>query len=298
MIPLALFYSIVSQHWMKGRISIRALPPPSPPADEDEKEEKIAIITGCNTGIGYETARTLIVRYHYTVIFACRDEQKARAAMATISSGSTNHNKKAVFIAPLDLASFQSVHDFCTAVGKKFGAKKKIQLLINNAGRNTSGISIDDLDLQFQTNFLGHFLLTKLLIEQGLIDDGTSSLKNKFRIVNLASVMHHFCGSSSQMDTIEFWKRTAAIKKNVRMVYGMPVDDPMSKGDHDGNNNTYSVSKLAAILFTNELNRRYPQMVTAVTANPGAVYVVFLSGFLLLLLSWLSRLFLCCCCRF
>jgi NAD(P)-dependent dehydrogenase (short-subunit alcohol dehydrogenase family) len=272
MIPLALFYSIVSQRWMKGRLAIAALPPP---ADDDEKEEKIAIITGCNTGIGYETARTLIGRYHYTVIFACRDEQKARAAMATIVGANNSLNDKAVFIAPLDLSSFQSVHDFCTAVGEKYGGKKKkIQLLINNAGRNTSGISIDDLDLQFQTNFLGHFLLTKLLMEQGLIDDGTSS-KNKFRIVNLASVMHHFCGNSSHMGTIEFWKRTAAMKKNVRMVYGMPVDDPMSKGgDHDGNNNTYSVSKLAAILFTNELNQRYPQLVTAVTTNPGAVYVV------------------------
>jgi NAD(P)-dependent dehydrogenase (short-subunit alcohol dehydrogenase family) len=270
MIPLALFYSIVSQRWMKGRLPpIQALPP-SPQADEDE--EKIAIITGCNTGIGYETARTLINRYHYTVIFACRDEQKARVAMATIIGRANNNNdKKAVFIAPLDLASFQSVHDFCTAVGKKYGnnKKKKIQLLINNAGRNTSGISIDDLDLQFQTNFLGHFLLTKLLMEQGIMD-----VSSKLRIVNLASVMHHFCGHSSTMNTIEYWKRTAAVKKNVRMVYGMPVDDPISKGDHDGNNNTYTVSKLAAILFTNELNRRYPQMVTAVTANPGAVYVV------------------------
>jgi NAD(P)-dependent dehydrogenase (short-subunit alcohol dehydrogenase family) len=232
---------------------------------EEEEEKKVAIVTGCNTGIGYETAKTLATLYGYTVIMACRDEAKARIAAAQIGS------KNAIFVAPLDLSSFQSVLDFCRAIqAQGYGntQNKKIHLLVNNAGRNTSGQSIDGLDLQFQTNFLGHFFLTKLLVEQNMMADQGA------RIVNLASVMHHFCNHINNIETVEFWKNTAAVRPLLPTVFGVPVDPlgSFSSLSLTGNTNTYPLSKLAAILFTNELNRRYPSpLVTSIAVNPGAV---------------------------
>jgi NAD(P)-dependent dehydrogenase (short-subunit alcohol dehydrogenase family) len=248
-----------------------ALPPPPSVVvvtPTEEEEQKIAIVTGCNTGIGYETAKTLVTVYGYTVIMACRDEAKARIAAAQI-----DNQKNAIFLVPLDLSSFQSVIDFCKAV-QEYGnsqtkkKKKMIHLLVNNAGRNTSGISMDGLDLQFQTNFLGHFLLTKLLMEQEMLTDNA-------RIVNLASVLHHFCGPTKNIETVEFWKTTAAARQALPTVFGIPVDPmgaSLSLPSSSTGNNTYPLSKLAAILFTNELNRRYPApLVTSIAVNPGAV---------------------------
>ncbi len=69
----------------------------------------------------------------------------------------------AIFLGVLDLSSFQSVKDFASSFNNRF---EHLNVLVNNAGINTSGISVDGYDLCYQSNFLGHFLLTNLLIKK------------------------------------------------------------------------------------------------------------------------------------
>jgi NAD(P)-dependent dehydrogenase (short-subunit alcohol dehydrogenase family) len=208
--------------------SLPSLPNPTP-----DDIGLVAIITGCNTGIGLETTRGLVKR-GYTVILACRSREKAMEATADISGPG-----KVDFVHPLDLSAFDSVKDFAEAVRHKYN---HIDLLINNAGRNTSGRSEKYLDLCFQTNFLGHFLLTQQLIPLLM-------KAKEGRIVNLASVMHHFCRDSISHD-YQYWIDCARYHTEPR--------------------STYSPSKLAAILFTVELRKRYPKLST-IAVNPGSV---------------------------
>lgn len=224
-------------------------------------DQLLAIVTGSNTGIGYETARTLVIQYGYTVILACRSRDKAIRAMEHINldaqKSKTKTKGKAIFITTLDLSSIDSVKAFCIVMNETYGNSNhtKLHLLINNAGINTFGneTSIDNYDVTFQSNFLGHYILTCELLKFNLF------IPKHSRIINLSSVMHHFCKiknqkQSSLMNTIDFWKSIA--KPN--SIEG----------------NTYSLSKLAAILFTMELNSRYNNKnygIQSIAVNPGAV---------------------------
>ncbi|KAL7570681.1 hypothetical protein ACA910_014952 [Epithemia clementina (nom. ined.)] len=282
--------------------------PPQPERHRANRLQKnqVAIVTGSNTGIGYETARTLVVDYGMTVILACRSRDKAERAARQINQEAatrqvmereqneplnshnendkdnknrSNHNQngmttttgKAIFVHPLDLSSFESVREFAQQVKQRYS---KIHFLVNNAGRNTSGESLEksvsflgdnqtnnnnlSLDLLFQSNFLGHYLLTAELMpvlatpttvvpskdkEEEAGDNCPAKKKDaeddegEARIINLSSVMHHYCGGGHDLTSVKFWKHCA--------LYQQPPHE------------TYSLSKLAAILFTLELNRRY-----------------------------------------
>lgn len=202
---------------------------------------RVAIVTGSNTGIGLETSKGLVER-GYEVVLACRSKEKALQAIEQIRKElPDNVPGKAVYQGTLDLSSFQSVHNFSDRIKAKYD---KIDLLINNAGRNTSGKSEKGLDLCFQTNFLGHFVLTENLME--LLLKAT-----KPRVINLSSVMHHYCKTEQHDEA--YWKQNA--------FYG-PISEE----------NGYSASKLAAILFTVELNKRYQAKgLRSIAVSPGTV---------------------------
>jgi NAD(P)-dependent dehydrogenase (short-subunit alcohol dehydrogenase family) len=253
-VPVAVLYAAASNLFFaitRRKNTVEQMLPPTTTTTGDKSEQRmmLAIVTGCNTGIGYETARTLAVDYGYTVVMACRSRDKAQAAADTINNqqqslsctATGKRNGQAVFVHPLDLSSFDSVRSFCEQFKSSY-PNTKIHVLVNNAGRSTTGVSSSeqDLDLLFQSNFLGHFLLTSLLME---------NMADNARIVNLSSVMHHFCGQSA-IDSVAFWKTTATTA----------ADD------------TYSLSKLAAVLFTIQLNQHYPN-IRSIAVNPGAVYV-------------------------
>jgi NAD(P)-dependent dehydrogenase (short-subunit alcohol dehydrogenase family) len=250
----AIFYSTIAKISNKVR---RVKPKEilaSKPAT-DEKRPKVALVTGSNTGVGFQTAKTLALDHGCQVIIACRSREKGGAACNAINQAIEEDGVgNATFLAPLDLSNLDSVREFCQAVNKQYST---IDVLVNNAGKNTGGEPLTDqnLDDVFTTNFLGHFLLTNLLLE-----------KCK-RIVNLSSVMHHFPFYSkdapySDVTSKDLWSYAA-------------LDDIDS--DHDDWNKSlrkpYAPSKLAALLFSIELNRRYQSnnAFRSFAVNPGAV---------------------------
>lgn len=97
------------------------------------------------------------------------------------------------------------------------------------------------LDLTFQSNYLGHFLLTAQLMD--VFAKGA-------RVLNLSSLGHHFCGGYDVEDP-NFWRSCA--------IAGERPDK------------TYLFSKLAQLLFTTELNRRYSDRIRSIAVNPGVV---------------------------
>lgn len=136
---------------------------------------RVAIVTGANSGIGFETAKTLADR-GATVILACRNSDKASAALAKITGD--------VAFMRLDLSSLESVRTFATAFG---GEYQHLDLLINNAGVMTPPLthSQEGFELQFATNHLGHFALTGRLMP--LIRD-----RGDARVVTVSSIAHKF----------------------------------------------------------------------------------------------------------
>ncbi len=234
----------------------------------------IAIITGSNTGVGFETAKGLVQR-GYHVILACRSRQKGLDAAEKINkhfvacSGegvdSKNMVGKASFLKPLDLASFASIRSFCEAFSEKYDS---LNILVNNAGINSQGdITEDGLEICFQSNFVGHFLLTKLLIPC-LLNAKNTYKSNEFkdeagRIVNLSSVTHHFAPSHERAH------HTSDVSEN------NDIHDKhfwLGSATPGVSTATYRESKLASILFTIELNKRYGEKgIRSIAVNPGSV---------------------------
>jgi NAD(P)-dependent dehydrogenase (short-subunit alcohol dehydrogenase family) len=195
---------------------------------------RLAVVTGANTGLGFETARVLAAR-GASVVLAVRDTDKGKAAAARIAGTAPGAN---VTVQPLDLASLDSIR---AAAGELRARHPRIDLLINNAGvmfppRQTTR---DGFELQLGTNHLGHFALTGLLLEQMLPVPGS-------RVVTVSSQAHRIRAriNFDDLQAERSYSRVAA----------------------------YSQSKLANLMFTYELARRLSAAATttiAVAAHPG-----------------------------
>jgi len=136
------------------------------PADIPALDGRVVVVTGANSGIGFEAAKVLS-RKGARVIMACRDLDKGEQARAEVGgSAEVRH---------LDLASLASVREFAA------GVEGKVDVLINNAGvmAPPQSQTQDGFELQFGSNFLGPFALTGLLLPQ--VTD---------RVVTLSSVAH------------------------------------------------------------------------------------------------------------
>lgn len=127
--------------------------------DIPDQRGRTAVVTGANTGIGWETARMLALK-GARVIMACRDLSKAEAARQRILS---EGNTGSVEVAALDLSDLDSVARFASAFA---AAHKNLDLLINNAGVMVPplGRTKQGFELQMGTNHLGHFALTARLL--------------------------------------------------------------------------------------------------------------------------------------
>jgi retinol dehydrogenase-12 len=196
--------------------------------------ERVAIITGANTGIGKVTAAEL-AKQGGRIILACRSREKTEPVVAEIKQSSGND---AVEMLELDLGSLASVR----RAAETFLARDlPLPLLINNAGiAGPRGLTADGFELAFGTNHLGHFLFTLLLIER-------IKASAPARIVNVSSIAH------TRATGIDF----EAVRQSTPSITGLPE---------------YQVSKLANVLFTVELARRLEGSgVHTYAVHPGAV---------------------------
>lgn len=144
-------------------------------------QERVAMITGGNSGIGFATATKLAAK-GYLVLLASRNQQASSQAIARIHD---LYPQAVVESIPLDLASFASVRA-CAAAFKARGLP--LHVLINNAGGSVPGkqasFTMDGFEMTFGTNHLGHFLLTNLLLD--VLKDSAPA-----RVITVSSELHN-----------------------------------------------------------------------------------------------------------
>ncbi|EOD67204.1 SDR family NAD(P)-dependent oxidoreductase [Amycolatopsis vancoresmycina] len=143
--------------------------------DVPSQRGRVAVITGANTGLGFDTAKVLAER-GATVVLAVRDVGKGKQAAARLGANAD------VTVQELDLSSLESVR---SAAADLHATLPKVDLLVNNAGvmyppRQTTR---DGFELQFGTNHLGHFAFTGLLLDLLLPVEGS-------RVVTVTSIAH------------------------------------------------------------------------------------------------------------
>jgi len=199
-----------------------------------ELDDTVAVVTGANTGIGKATAADLAAR-GATVVLACRSEAKTLPVVAEITAATGNDR---VEFLPLDLGDLASVRG---AAAQLLATDRPIHLLVNNAGvAGQRGFTTSGFELTFGINHVGHFLFTTLLLDR-LVASAPA------RIVNVSS------GNHFQAKGID----DEAVRKPTRTFVGL----------HE-----YNVSKLANVLFTQELADRHdPAVLSAFAVNPGPV---------------------------
>ncbi len=200
----------------------------------------MALVTGANSGIGYETAAAL-AGHGAHVIMACRDDEKARRARDKLES---ELDRSSLELLHLDLADLVSVR---RAADEVLAGHARLDIVVNNAGvmgtpyRQTA----DGFELQMATNHLGHFALTGLLLDRVVTTE-------RSRIVTVSSHMH----------------RLGRLRR----------DDVAGTAFHS-TWVAYGTSKLANLLFTDELSRRLaagrarpPARWPRTPAGPGATW--------------------------
>jgi NAD(P)-dependent dehydrogenase (short-subunit alcohol dehydrogenase family) len=201
-------------------------------ANISDQSGRTAVITGANTGLGFETAAALAAR-GARVVLAVRNLDKGKEAVRRIEQATPGAE---VDLQELDLTSLESVRTAAEALNANHDA---IDLLINNAGVmfTPQSTTKDGFELQFGTNHLGHFALTGLLLDRVLAAPAS-------RIVSVSSQGHRF-------------------------VDGIRFDDVQSERDYS-RVRAYGQSKLANLLFTYELQRKLRGTQTiAAAAHPG-----------------------------
>jgi NAD(P)-dependent dehydrogenase (short-subunit alcohol dehydrogenase family) len=202
-------------------------------ADIPDQTGRVAVITGANTGLGYETAAAL-AEHGAHVVLAVRNLDKGKDAAARIAAKGPHAE---VALQELDLTSLDSIR---AAADQLRSDHDRIDLLINNAGvmYTPKSTTKDGFELQFGTNHLGHFAFTGLLLDRLLPVAGS-------RVVTVSSVGHRI-RADIHFDDLQ-WERSYS-----RV-------------------GAYGQAKLANLLFTYELQRRLAPAGTtiAAAAHPG-----------------------------
>ena len=129
-------------------------------ASNAERQGKVCLVTGANSGIGKETALSL-AQMSMTVVMSCRERVSGEAARAEIIKESGN---EAVDLLVSDLASQAAIRGLADEFKAKYS---RLNILINNAGLNPSQRSVtpDGVETVFAVNYLAPFLLTHLLLD-------------------------------------------------------------------------------------------------------------------------------------
>jgi len=223
-------------------------------ADGVDFTTKVAIVTGANTGIGKETTYVL-AHQGATVIMGCRDQKRGDEAKQDIINRlnkdedlKTKVTDDRIIVLILDLSSLKSIKQF---VRDFYALNLPLHCLVNNAGvmaipQYTK--TINGLEMQFGTNHIGHYYLTRLLLSK-LLESKPS------RIINVSSAAHSSAPKPFQ---------------NV-------IDDMVNREDGPLANNykawtNYGTSKSCNILFARELDHRYfSEGIISVSLHPGVI---------------------------
>ncbi|EFJ32907.1 hypothetical protein SELMODRAFT_230658 [Selaginella moellendorffii] len=215
-------------------------------------DSKVAIVTGANGGIGFETVRALAIKGAH-VILACRNLKSAEAAKASILREEPDVQ---LTVLRLDLSSLASVREF---VEEFKSLKLPLHILINNAGLASSEfmLTVDNLEITFATNHVGHFLLTNLLLDLMISTALESNCEG--RIVIVASRQHE-SARGINFDSLH--------KKSWLHYHGLC--------------SVYAQSKLANVLHAKELARLLKERGANVTVNslhPGVIHTNIVRNF-------------------
>ncbi|MCD8384218.1 MAG: SDR family NAD(P)-dependent oxidoreductase [Clostridiales bacterium] len=197
---------------------------------------KVMIVTGANSGLGFETTKELS-RKGAKVVMACRNPQKAEAAMQKIRDDVPGADLDTML---LDLASQKSVADFAAQFTQKYD---RLNVLVNNAGIMAApySVTVDGFENHFATNYLGHFALTARLFDLLEATPGA-------RVVSVSSLAYFF-GNKINFDNLYYKDR---------------------KGF--GRWRAYGRSKMEMLLFAYELQRRLARAgksTISLAAHPG-----------------------------
>ena len=237
-ILLILIYCYLGNHVFLGKCTI-----------SHDMSGKLVIITGASSGLGKFTALELVSK-GAKVIFACRNESKTRNIFKEIAED----KKNLAIYENLDLSSFKSVINFSKNIKEKY---PKIDILMNNAGASPIEFRIteDNFESYIEGNFLGHVLLTFLLMEH---------MNNNSRIINLSSLGHNYCVFNKEM---------------VKKIY----DNEFVKNNFFASvfkrNILYHVTKLMMIYFTQVLSDYFSKnniSIKTVSLHPGVVNTEFM----------------------
>lgn len=200
----------------------------------NENRDKLAIITGAGTGMGFEEAKAVAARGFHTIM-ACHHPEAAEAKRQEIIQETGNENIEVIGI---ELADLSSVRRFADEIKSRF---QHLDLLMNNAGTLATKFqsTADNLEQTVAVNYVGPYLLTRLLLP--LMGEGS-------RIVNMVSLTYKY----GRLDFPDFFARGR--KGSFRRI---PI---------------YSNTKLALTLFSFELAKRLKNKgITANAADPGIV---------------------------
>ena len=195
---------------------------------------KLAIITGAGTGMGFEEAKAVAGKGFHTIM-ACHSPEAAEERRQAIVKATGNEHVEVVGI---NLADLSSVRRFADQIKARF---QHLDLLMNNAGTLETGLHItqDNMERTVQVNYVGPYLLTRLLLP--LMGEGS-------RIVNMVSLTYRV----GNLDFPDFFQRG---RKG--SFWRIPI---------------YSNSKLALTLFTFDLAERLKDKgITVNAADPGIV---------------------------
>ncbi|KAF7303495.1 Short-chain dehydrogenase/reductase family protein [Mycena indigotica] len=235
-----------------GAVLTRISPPSfKPERDIPDQTGKVIIVTGGNTGIGYETVKQLLLK-NATVYLAARSAEKAAAAIARLKT--ETNGREAVFL-ELDLADLPSVKKSAQTF---LAREEKLHVLINNAGVMncpTDMLTNQGYDMQFGTNVIGHYLFTTLLLP-ALRKAATDTVPA--RAIHVSSAGHMLAPGRG----IEFASITGS-KERDRWV--------KAKGGFLAPWWLYGQSKLGNIYLANYFAKTYPDVLVSCSLHPGVI---------------------------